>query len=241
MGITTLNPKVDADGRPVIGENGLPEFEEGPVPTNILSMPIGSKEVHPVNMAAAYATAANDGVYNPPYYIEKVTDSKGKVLYQHRDQGLRVVSVQTARLVTQVLEHNTEAGTAKAARLDDQPAAAKTGTTQENADVWLVGYTPRLSTAVWIGSPEGRDKVVLKGVTQFGAKYPSKIWNAFMESYAEGLSVEEFAEASPTRKGKSLKYTNKLDKGTSRRRRTTTTTGAPATPPAPPPVVPAGG
>jgi penicillin-binding protein 1A len=241
MGITTLVPKVDAEGHPVLDAAGNPVIEEGPVPSNILSMPIGSKEVHPLNMAAAYATAANDGVYNPPYYIEKVTDSKGKVLYRHQPQPLRVVSVQTARLVTQVLAHNAEAGTAKAAGLDHQPSAAKTGTTQENADVWLVGYTPRLSTAVWIGSPEGRTRVVLKGVTQFGAKYPSKIWHDFMESYHDGLPVVDFAEPAPTRRGKSLKYSNKLDRGTVRRRTTTTTApAAPVTPPAPP-VTPAGG
>jgi membrane peptidoglycan carboxypeptidase len=192
-------------------------------------------------MAAAYATAANDGVYNPPYYIEKVTDSKGKVLYQHQPNPLRVVSVQTARLVTQVLEHNAEAGTAKAAGLKSQPAAAKTGTTQENADVWLVGYTPRLSTAVWIGSPEGRAKVVLKGVTQFGAKYPSKIWHDFMQPYHEGLPVIEFSAPAPTRRGKYLKYTSKYDKSVSHRRKTTTTTARPASPPpAPTGAAPAG-
>ena len=132
-------------------------------------------------------------------------------------------------------------GTAKAAGLDDQPSAAKTGTTQENADVWLVGYTPRLSTAVWIGSPEGRDKVVLRGVTQFGAKYPSKIWKAFMEAYHDGLPVVEFAQAESTRRGKSLKYTNKYDRGTVRKRTTTTAPRPPAPPPVEPAAPPTGG
>lgn len=235
MGITTLNPKKDANGQYVIRPDGSYEVEEGPVPSDILSMPIGSKEVHPLAMAAAYATAANDGVFHPAYFIERITDSRGKVLYEHDPAGIRVVSVQTARLVNEVLAHNVRSGTGKAAKLKDQPAAGKTGTTQDNADVWFVGYTPRLSTAVWIGSPEGRARVVLKGVTQFGAKYPAKIWKSFMEPYHEGLPTVEFPEPADARRGKSLKYTNKYDRAVRRQRPTTTVPGPAPAPPAPPP------
>lgn len=234
MGVTTLNFAKDESGKLLIGADGTNELVEGPVPSDILSMPIGSKEVHPVAMAAAYATAANDGIFHPAYYIEKVTDSKGKVLYQHDPAGTRVVSVQTARLVTEVLAHNVRSGTGKAARLEDQPAAGKTGTTQDNADVWFVGFTPRLSTAVWIGAPEGRARVVLKGVTQFGAKYPAQIWKSFMAPFHERLAAVEFAEPEATRRGKSLKYTNKYDRAVRRRPTTTTVAGAPPAPqPAP--------
>ena len=72
---------------------------------------------------------------------------------------------------------------------------------------------------------------MLKGVTQFGAKYPAQIWKAFMGAYHADLPPVEFAEAEPTRRGTSLKYTNKYDKGVARRRTTTSTT----TPAAPPP------
>ncbi|HKY14193.1 MAG TPA: penicillin-binding transpeptidase domain-containing protein, partial [Microthrixaceae bacterium] len=228
LGVSTLVEQRDEAGQIVRGDDGQPEFVEGPVPSNVLSLPLGTKEVHPVSMAGAYAAAANDGVYHEPYVIESIQDADGKVLYQHDDPGLRVVSVQTARLVNEVLESNVTSGTGRRARLGDRPAAGKTGTTQENSDVWFAGYTPQLSTAVWIGSPDGQKPVVIRGKSQFGADEPSRIWNAFMEPYHKGLPVEQFAAAESTRKGKALKYTSTADKkrrtsSRSSARRSTTT------------------
>jgi len=251
MGITTLNPKVDDNGRSIIRQDDSYDPVEGPVPSDVLSMPIGSKEVHPLNMAAAFATAANGGVYHEPYFIESVSKPDGTIIYQHSDAGRQVVSSQTARLVTQVLVKNVTSGTGKRARLDDQEAAGKTGTTQENADVWFVGYTPYLSTAVWIGSPTDRAKVTLGGRTQFGADYPARIWNAFMEPAHRDLPPKDFPEATKTRRGTSIRYTNKVDKGgrarcvprpakpcPTRKTTTTVTPGASPPPPSPPSVVP---
>jgi len=206
MGIRTLNQQV---------VDGSQRIVEGEVPSNILSLPIGSKEVHPISMAAAYATAANDGVYHGPFYIEKVTDSKGKVLYEHHDGGKQVVSAQTARLVTEVLAKNAESGTGRRAALSDQPSAGKTGTTQENADVWYVGYTPYLATAVWIGNPKNRDPVRIGGRTQFGADYPARIWHEFMEPYHANLQVKPFIGPASTRKGKYLRTTGTSSKDSS--------------------------
>ena len=241
MGMSTLNPQVDAAGKPIKNADGtFPPYVQGPIPSDIASLPIGSKEVHPLQMAAAYATAADDGVYHEAYFISKVTDSKGKVLYEHHDDGTQVVSAQTARLVAQVLAQNVLKGTGRNAKLTRQPAAGKTGTTQDNADVWFVGFTPQLATAVWIGSPTDRTPVRLNGKTQFGADFPSRIWKAFMEPYHQNLPVEQFKEAAPTRKGKAIKYSNKVDKGGSKcvatatkpcGKTTTTVAGGGATPP----------
>ncbi len=224
MGITTLNQEgVGADQRIV----------EGPVPSDILSLPIGSKEVHPLSMAAAYATAANDGVFRRPYFIEKVTDSSGNVLYAHSDGGKQVVSAQTARLVTEVLSKNAESGTGRRAKLSDQPSAGKTGTTQENADVWYVGYTPYLSTAVWIGNPKNRDPVRINGRIQYGADYPARIWHEFMEPYHADLDEKPFIEPASTRKGKSLRVTSSGKKesssSSSSRRRSSSSSRSTAT------------
>lgn len=212
MGVTTLNPRVDDAGKKVLGADGVQQTIEGPVPDNILSLPIGSKEVHPIKMAAAYAAAADDGIYHPEYFIDEVTDAAGKVVYRHEDDGVRVVSAQTARLVTEVLADNVTSGTGRNARLKKQVAAGKTGTTQDNADVWFVGYTPYLATSVWIGSPAGRSKVVLKGKAQFGADFPAQIWKAFNEAYHEGLDPKPFTEPSSTRRATSVKYANSSDK-----------------------------
>lgn len=218
MGMTTIESYTKDDGTPGI--------REIPIPSDVLSLPLGSKEVHPINMAAAYATAANDGVYNPPYYIDKITDARGKVLYEHTSEGRRVVSVQTARLVTQVLQANVTGGTGKKARLKNQDAAGKTGTTQENADTWFVGYTPYLATAVWLGSPTGRERIVIRGSAVYGADYTAQVWGAYNEAYMSGLTPEPFAKAAATRKGKSINYRNSVDKATPKARpkaRTTTT------------------
>jgi len=213
MGTTTLVPQLDAVGAPVLDTNGDPKFTEGAIASDVLSLPIGSKEVHPLQMAAAYATAANEGVYHSPFFIDKVTDAKGALLYQHQDDGRQVVSSQTARQVTEVLAKNVVSGTGRNARLKKQPAAGKTGTTQENADVWFVGYTPQIVTSVWIGSPTDRTRVRLGGKTQFGADYPSKIWKAFMEPYHANRPIVEFPPAPADERGTSLRYSNTADKG----------------------------
>ena len=204
-------------------DTGASALREIPIPSDILSLPLGSKEVHPVNMAAAYATAANDGVYNPPYYVDKITDAKGKVLYEHQSEGTRVVSVQTARLVTEILAKNVTGGTGRKSALKEQESAGKTGTTQENADTWFVGYTPYLATAVWMGSPTGRDKIVIKGKVVFGADYPALVWNAFNTPYHAALPPLDFEAPAPTRRGKAIRYKNKLDSGGATTKKTTTT------------------
>lgn len=109
----------------------------------VISLPLGSKEVTPIDMASAYATFANDGVRHEPYFIERIEDREGKVLYQHQLRPQRVVDIQTARLVNETLIANVTGGTGRNAQIDNgQPAAGKTGTTNDSADVWYVGYTP---------------------------------------------------------------------------------------------------
>ncbi len=207
-------------------------FKEIPLSDALVTtMPLGAKEVHPLAMAGAYAAMANDGLYHKPYYIEEVTDSKGTVLFTHVDPGRQVVTPQTARLVTQVLAKNVTSGTGRNARLKTQVAAGKTGTTQENADAWFVGYTPQLATAVWIGSPTSRDKLIIRGKTIFGADYPAKIWKAYMEPMHADLEPVPFTPAAKTRKGKAIRYTNKVDKGGTVRPKAKTTTTIPGTPP----------
>jgi penicillin-binding protein 1A len=229
LGVNTVSDKRGPSGELV----EIPMTEEIP-----LTLPIGSQEVHPMAMAGAYAAIANDGVYRAPYYIDKITNSAGKVLYEHVDPGVRVFSTQTARLATQVLAKNVTSGTGKNARLSEQVAAGKTGTTQQNADAWFVGYTPRLVTAVWLGSPDDREAVRIKGASIMGGNYPAKVWKAFNEVYHQDLEPVEFLKAETTRKGKAIRYTNKYDKGSTTKKKTTApkaATTAPDAAPAPAP------
>lgn len=170
-----------------------------------LSMPIGSEEVHPIDMAGAAAVLANGGVRHRPYTIESVTDRDGNVLYQHESPGRQVMSVQTACLSTQVLEQNVQGGTGTAAQLSNMAAAGKTGTAQSHGDAWFVGYTPFLATAVWMGNPEARVPMTnVGGRSVTGGSYPAEIWHAFNEPAHAGYSYQGFPTCRRTRPGRSL-------------------------------------
>ena len=125
----------------------------------VVSMPLGTKEVLPIDMAGAVASIAADGMWNQPYYIDRVEGPDGQVLLEHEADPRRAASVQSARLACEVLEKNVQSGTGTRARIPDQHAAGKTGTAQNASDGWFVGFTPYLATAVWIGSPTDNDAV----------------------------------------------------------------------------------
>ncbi len=171
----------------------------------VLSLPLGSIGVSPLEMAAAYAAIANDGIYNKPYYIDRVEDRDGNVLFEQRADPHRAMSVQTARLATQVLQQVVTSGTGHRARLPERQVAGKTGTAQENRDAWFVGYTPQLSTAVWMGSPEAQVAMrSVGGIRVFGGTYPARIWNRFMSAALQDLPAEIFPKPDGTRRGRGL-------------------------------------
>lgn len=172
----------------------------------VTSLPLGSKEITPIDMAAAYATFANDGIRNEPYYVERIEDRDGKVIYQHQANPTKVLDPQVARLVNATLQSNVTGGTGRNAQIDSgQPAAGKTGTTNDSADVWFVGYTPELSTAIWMGAPIGRISLAnagLGGAT--GGRYPATTWGRYYSAiYADRPSVD-FIEPEGTRRGKNV-------------------------------------
>ncbi|HYF45043.1 MAG TPA: transglycosylase domain-containing protein, partial [Acidimicrobiales bacterium] len=101
-----------------------------------LSLPIGSEEVHAIDMAGAAAVLANGGIRHRPFMIESVTDREGNVLYQHESRGRRVVTAQTACLATEVLASNVQSGTGTAAQLSTMASVGKTGTAQSHGDAW---------------------------------------------------------------------------------------------------------
>ncbi|MBA2283482.1 MAG: transglycosylase domain-containing protein, partial [Acidimicrobiia bacterium] len=185
-----------------------------PLTAGILSMPLGAFEVLPVDMAAAYGSIANDGIYNEPYYIERIEGSDGTVLYQHQPNGRRALTRQTARLAAQVLEANVTGGTGTRARLTSQPAGGKTGTAQDSADAWFVGFTPQYATAVWMGATAGRVPMGnVGGVSVTGGSYPARIWGQYMNAVLDGIERVEFADPESTRGGRSLRLPSEVDPG----------------------------
>jgi membrane peptidoglycan carboxypeptidase len=94
-------------------------------------------------------------------------------------------------------------GTGKKARIDGREVAGKTGTTNNSADVWFVGYTPELSTAVWIGSRYGDSEAVkLNGKVQFGGDLPAQIWQRYTSSALEGVDPVPFNTPAPYARGR---------------------------------------
>ena len=154
----------------------------------VASLPLGSEEVHPIDMASAYGVMATGGIRYEPYFIERIVDRQGNVLYAHELSGERVVSERSACWATDVLENNMVNGTGRRAQLPLQVAAGKTGTTEESADAWFVGFTPHLATAVWLGNPN--ERIPMRKVT--GSSYPAVAWGRFMTSHHEGLEVVDF-------------------------------------------------
>jgi membrane peptidoglycan carboxypeptidase len=195
------------------------------------SMALGSLEVRPIDMAAAYATFANDGVYAKPYLVDEVRDRDGKVLVRHEPETHRAISEQTARTVNQILSGVITKGTGTRARFaDGRPAAGKTGTTSNYADAWFVGYTPLLWTAVWMGSPIGtEDKMTnVGGIRVTGGSYPARIWQAFMGPAMEGLDPIAFpAPEEEAEKGEYLHIEGEPDKPRPRPKPTTTVPAEP--------------
>jgi penicillin-binding protein 1A len=179
-----------------------------------VSMPLGTKEVHPIDMAAAVASIAAEGMYNAPYYIDRVEGPDGRVILAHEPDPRRAASVQSARLATQVLEKNVISGTGTRARIPGQHAAGKTGTAQNASDGWFVGSTPYLATAVWIGSTTDNESVEIRGTGITGGSYPAEIWGRYMRAWHEGLEEREYAAPEPsTRSSKYLRLDREIDSG----------------------------
>lgn len=107
----------------------------------------------------AYSSIPNGGLYNDSYMIEKITDLKGNVIYKHKVEPKRVFSEQTAYLMTDMLRTVITSGTGTSIKKDFKqygsiPVVGKTGSTQNYADVWFMGYTPDVSLGVWVGYKE---------------------------------------------------------------------------------------
>jgi penicillin-binding protein 1A len=158
--------------------------------------------VTPLEMANAYATLAAGGMRSKPKAIRKVVFPDGKSEDLGKPERKRVLTDGQAYEVTQILEQNVLGGTGTAAQIGC-PAAGKTGTTDEFNDAWFVGYTPKLTTAVWVGFP---DEQVSMQYTRIGSvaggTWPAMIWHDFMIT-AKGDDCDDFpvpaepAEFSP--------------------------------------------
>ena len=154
-----------------------------------LSLALGSLTygVSPVQLAAAYTAFANQGVYSAPYFIEKITDSQGKVVYQHRQDPQRVLSVQNAYLMTSLLQSVTSAGTGAKLSGAGTPVAGKTGTVNMQGggtrDIWMATYNTEIATAVWMGFDNPDSKHRISGTISGGDNTAALSRNFFKAAY----------------------------------------------------------
>ncbi len=148
--------------------------------------------VSPLEMASAYGTIANMGMYYKPFSITKIKSFKGKQIYKGKPLGIPAISQSTAYVTNEILSDVIKRGTGRRAKIA-RPSAGKTGTTQNYADAWFVGYTPDLVAAVWVGYPEERKPMLnIHGTRVFGGTFPAPIWAYFMNKALEGVPFSNF-------------------------------------------------
>jgi 1A family penicillin-binding protein len=158
----------------------------------VISLPLGSIGVTPLEMAAAFATFANNGWQSKTTAILQVTDSKGNILLDNTPEPEQVLDPwATASLTTMMKGVLEPGGTGQKANIG-RPAAGKTGTTSSERDVWFVGFVPQLSTAVWVGNDDYRS--MGKGIT--GGDFAAPVWRSFMLKALKDEPVKYFPAAS---------------------------------------------
>jgi penicillin-binding protein 1A len=178
----------ELDGQPGPDHDPRP-LEDGPVLKPVLALSLGSGDVTTLQLASAFGTWANRGIHMAPHLVERVVDSQGRVIEDHRrQQGTQVVAPIVADTMNLVLRGAVENGTGFRARLDGREVAGKTGTTSEYTDARFVGYTTDLVTSVWLGYDKPERKLVdiygLRGVS--GGSVPAQIWHNFMDVATRG-------------------------------------------------------
>ncbi len=156
----------------------------------ILSLPLGSNEVRPIDLAAGYSVFANQGVYNAPSYMLKVVDKDGKLLEENRTQTKRIVSPENAYTISNMLTGVLEPGGtgSNLKQKVGRVATGKTGTTENKNDAWFVGYTPQLCCAVWVGYDQG------KAANLFGGAAAGPIWASFIHDASAKLPEQDFKQ-----------------------------------------------
>ncbi|WP_197506644.1 penicillin-binding transpeptidase domain-containing protein, partial [Mycobacterium sp. E136] len=179
-------------------DHTLSEDGQGGPPNN--GVVLGQYQTRVLDMASAYATLAASGVYHKPHFVQKVVNSEGEVLFdasQQDNSGEQRIEKKVADNVTSAMQPIAAYSNGHALA-GGRPSAAKTGTNQlgdtdSNRDAWMVGYTPSLSTAVWVGTTEGTKPLENKwGSPVYGSGLPSDIWKATMDGALDDTDNESF-------------------------------------------------
>ena len=162
-----------------------------------LSLVLGGAEVKLVDLVSAYGVFANEGMRSPWSFIQRVESSNGQVLEEKNNKPERVLDPQIARLINNMLSDNTARapvfGYSSSLYFPGRDVAAKTGTTQENRDAWVVGYAPSLVAGVWTGN--NKNESMTKEGAGISASGP--MWHEFMVKALSTMPNEKFTNPDP--------------------------------------------
>jgi membrane peptidoglycan carboxypeptidase len=158
-----------------------------------LSLALGAYGSTPTQMTGAFAAFANDGVWVEPHLIKRVEDASGQVVWEPTVHQRRVFDTRTAYLIIDMMKGVVNEGIAPLARMPGREVAGKTGTSQNNADLWFVGFTPEVATGVWVGKDDNTRILDSEGNEPSSSIVPPPIWRAFMEAYLRGRPPRTFA------------------------------------------------
>lgn len=181
------------------------------------SFATGANELSPLDMASGAQTLANGGLHMQPYYIERIEGPDG-VLFQHSDAGVQVLTPEANARAVNILEGVLISGTARRSQLEGRVSAGKTGTQDNNTNAWMVGFTPELTTAVWVGHPDlylpmnDIPEFVAAGVDRvIGGTFPARIWKATMDGALAGKPATLFPTPPPNARASMRLYLPQTD------------------------------
>ena len=167
-----------------------------------LSLVLGGAEVHPIDLVSAYSVFANDGIRNPWRIIQRVEDANGNVLEEAQNQPQRALDAQTARLMNNILSDNSARaavfGYNNSLYFPGYEVGAKTGTTQDNRDGWVVGFSPSVATVVWTGNNNNQSMTAAGA----GISAAGPMWHEFMAQALATFPHESFPQPEPVTSSK---------------------------------------
>src|SRR5712672_4227674 len=159
-----------------------------------LPLALGAADMKLLEHVSAFTVFPNDGIRIDPHMIRRVTSYEGALLEEAHPEVHDVLSPDVARTMTAMLEEVIRFGTGIQARQLGRPSAGKTGTTQDYTDAWFIGFTPQITSGVWVGFD---DKQISLGKKETGARAALPIWLEFMQGALAKMPALDFANVVP--------------------------------------------
>jgi penicillin-binding protein 1A len=159
-----------------------------------LPLALGAADMKLLEHVSAFTVFPNDGIRIDPHMIRRVTSYEGALLEEAHPEVHDVLSPDVARTMTAMLEEVIQFGTGIQAKALGRPAAGKTGTTQDYTDAWFIGFTPQITSGVWVGFD---DKQISLGKKETGARAALPIWLEFMQRATSSMPALDFANVVP--------------------------------------------